>query len=52
LTNTKGKTDEKILSVYYDDLYRQSFSSLYLLVNIDRKIPSIYTERITMGNKE
>jgi hypothetical protein len=26
LTNTNGNTDEKITSVYYNDLYRQSFS--------------------------
>jgi hypothetical protein len=31
LTNTNGNTDKKIISVYYNDLYRQSFSSVSVI---------------------
>jgi hypothetical protein len=43
----KRKHWQKIPLVCRDDLYRHNFSSLYPLVNTDRKIPSVYTEGMT-----
>jgi len=38
LANTNENTNEIFSSVYCDNLYRYNFSSMYLSVNIDRKI--------------
>lgn len=35
----------KKLMVYYDDLYWYNFSFLYLLVNTNKKIPSMYKKK-------
>jgi hypothetical protein len=52
LANANGNTDGIFSSVYCDDLYRQNFPSLHPLINTDKKILSIYTVRIVVGNKE
>ena len=49
LINTYENTDGKILLIYYDYLYQQNFSFLYLSVNINRKILSVHIEEMTEG---
>jgi hypothetical protein len=46
LANTNRHTDRKSLSIDCDELYRQNSLLLYLSVNIDENIPSVYTDRI------
>jgi len=35
-----------------NEFYRHDIPSLYLLVNTDKNISSVYTEGITVGKKE
>jgi hypothetical protein len=46
LANTNRHTDRKSLSIDCDELYRQNSLLLYLSVNTDKNILSVYTDRI------
>jgi hypothetical protein len=52
LTNTNGNANSIFSSVDCGEFYPHNFPSLYLLVNTNENISSVYAERIVVGKEE